>query len=104
MTLRILLQKLHHVAGELGADTPVHIQGLGRHKFIEAVKTDAGRRVVLQLADSPPKTASSQRRRYEALKRQGRCTRCTEKFEAGRKAIECASCAEIRRLKRSTHP
>lgn len=115
MTLRVLLQKLHSVAAQLGADTQVHIAGFQDTRFLEDVQVQTlprARRAVLKIGQERKKPRSTEARsqrnreaakeRYALLRESGVCYTC--KGELGDSpTAQCTSCREKmnRRKRRS---
>lgn len=112
MTLRILLQQLHQMAGELGADTPVRLLITGRSTPLDSVThlvRGSGDAVLLRAtpyrkrATKEPELKIRQQGYVQAWRNRriasGKCVRCGED-RGDSKTTSCNTCKEIRRLKR----
>ena len=95
MTLRVLLQKLHRAAAQLGADTDVRISGLRVPTDILEVKSRRGY-AVLFLAQDPSDENAKKRASYRQRVAQGLCSRCGEPMN-GVDAVRCGACKLKRR-------
>lgn len=107
MTLRVLFQQLHALAGVTGVDVPIHIQGAGRRRFIQCIRKGAVGKskkasVVLEIGASEVDRAAQRSyvvRRYHKLKAQSKCVRCAVHLSDG-DTLECTPCREEQSFKR----
>lgn len=109
MTLRILLQKLHCLAGEMGADTPVEVYGFGRRGKLHDVVAAADGPYPFAAIHVKSCKLSAQKKKvrnrvqmaahYEDRKANGLCVKCAEPLPDSRLTQCCATCAAIQAQK-----
>lgn len=107
MTLRVLLQKLHSVAAQVGADSQVHIAGFKDTRFIEDVqvqKRPRSTKAVLKIGQNSlkrtkrtelgyQKNRELSNSRYSTLRELGLCYTCKGDLGASPTA-QCPTCRE----------
>jgi len=109
MTLRVLLQKLHGVAAQLGADTQVNVSGYNGRKFIYDVvirDTKKAKQVFVEIGmeyEKTPRTRGEYHRgavkdRYTMLRQVALCYTCKGELRDSPTA-QCPSCREKRKIR-----
>jgi len=112
MTIRQLLQGLHKLAGELGADTDVEIVGPSLHLKVHEVRAGTvgpypvaliqtrTRKIVANKNKHLRKTSNSkyQKAYYAKHVESGTCYSCKAPLGES-KTLQCESCSETRRVK-----
>ena len=109
MTLRILLQKLHKLAGEMGADTPIEVYGFSRRGKLHDVVAAADGPFPFAALHVKGRGLSAQKKKarnrvrmaahYEERKANGLCVKCSEPLPDSRLTQCCSTCAAIQAQK-----
>lgn len=109
MTLRILLQKLHKLAGEMGADTPVEVYGFSRRGKLHDVVAAADGPFPFAAIHVKGRNLSAQEKKvrnrarmavlYEERKANGLCVKCAEPLPDTCLTERCPTCAAIQAQK-----